>query len=330
MSLRIRRGTEAQRTGATFDLGEVAWTTDTNKLYVGDGVNLGGKNILASSAGTGLVWNATTQRLDFNGNSIGIINVQADANPSLGGNLNLNSRSITGGGITINGNTGSITATQVSGTQIGVTTGDISTNQLVINTNNISSNTGFISVGKNASPTNLVITANTSLDVALRINGILSGTAGLQQLGPIIRTSSSKGTLDSPLVLGAGDSLGQINFQGLINAGSFGVFAADLASIKATVATAGDLISNIATGKLELIVLNGPDPALAKIATFDSVGVFKAPVFQLTTYASDLARTTAIPTPQAGMMVFMSAGTSPAVTNKAVIYNGTDWALLPG
>ena len=113
MSLRIRRGTEAQRPSATFDLGEIVWTTDTNKLYVGDGVNLGGKNILATSAGTGLIWNATTQRLDFNGSGTGIVNVQADANPTLGGNLNLNNRNITGtGNITI---TGTVNATQYVG-----------------------------------------------------------------------------------------------------------------------------------------------------------------------------------------------------------------------
>ena len=98
MSLRIRRGTEAQRTGATFDLGEIVYTTDTNKLYVGDGVNSGGKNILATSAGTGLIWNASTQRLDFNGNGSGIVNVQADPAPSLGANLNLNNRNIIGNG----------------------------------------------------------------------------------------------------------------------------------------------------------------------------------------------------------------------------------------
>jgi len=115
MSLRIRRGTEAQRTGATFDLGEVAWTTDTNKLYVGDGVNLGGKNILATSAGTGLIWNPTTQRLDYNGNGVGIINVQADLTPTLGGNLNLNNRNIVGTG-TIN-ITGSITTLELATTQ---------------------------------------------------------------------------------------------------------------------------------------------------------------------------------------------------------------------
>jgi hypothetical protein len=345
MSLRIRRGTEAQRTGATFDLGEIVYATDTNKLYVGDGVNLGGKNILATSAGTGLIWNATTQRLDFNGSGTGIVNVQADATPSLGGNLNLNSRNITGtGNINI---TGTVTATQFVGTRVSADTspqlgGNLTlNNKLITGTGSInitgsisatdfSHSGGFMYIGKNTAPTNLVIIGNQENDVVVTVKSTLTGTVGLAQKGPIIRLSTSKGTLAAPTALQAGDSLGQINFQGLINAGSNGVFAADLVSIKGTVATAGDLISNIATGRMELIVLNGPDPTLAKIATFDSTGVFKAPVFQLTTYASDTARTTAIPTPAAGMMVFMSAGTSPAVTNKAVIYNGTGWAVLPG
>lgn len=65
MALRIRRGTNAQRTSvAPFDMGEIVWTTDTERLYVGDGITSGGKNILANSAGVGLVFNAETQRLD--------------------------------------------------------------------------------------------------------------------------------------------------------------------------------------------------------------------------------------------------------------------------
>jgi hypothetical protein len=389
MSLRIRRGTEAQRPGATFDLGEIVWTTDTNKLYVGDGVNAGGKNILATSAGTGLVWNTTTQRLDFNGSGTGIVNVQADTNPSLGGNLNLNNRNITGtGNINI---TGTVTATQFVGIRLSADTnpslsGNLELNnrnitgtgninitgainatqyfnlppQLLVNdltprlggnltlnnklitgtgsiniTGNVSAtdfshSSGFMYIGKNTAPTNLVIIGNQDNDVVVTVKSVLTGTAGLTQQGPIIRTSSSKGTLASPLALSVGDSLGQINFQGLINAGSNGAVSADIVSIKGVVATAGDLISNIATGRMELIVLNGPDPALAKIATFDSGGVFKAPVFQLTTYANDTARATAIPTPQTGMMVFMISGVTPTVTNKAVIYNGTAWAALPG
>lgn len=72
MSLILRRGTDAQRTGIIFDQGEVLYTTDTQKLYIGDGATSGGKHILATSAGVGLSFNATTQALDFNTNNLGL------------------------------------------------------------------------------------------------------------------------------------------------------------------------------------------------------------------------------------------------------------------
>jgi hypothetical protein len=65
MSLRIRRGTDSQRTGITFDLGELVWTTDTQKLYVGDGITAGGINAMANLAGVGFTFNPTTQKIDF-------------------------------------------------------------------------------------------------------------------------------------------------------------------------------------------------------------------------------------------------------------------------
>ena len=46
MGLQIRRGTDAQRLTTVFAEGEPVFTTDTEKLYVGDGVTIGG--ILAS------------------------------------------------------------------------------------------------------------------------------------------------------------------------------------------------------------------------------------------------------------------------------------------
>jgi hypothetical protein len=46
---------------------------------------------------------------------------------------------------------------------------------------------------------------------------------------------------------------------------------------------------------------------------------------QLPVYADDAARSTAIPTPAKGMMVFMTSGTAPTVSNKPVIYNGSAW-----
>lgn len=67
MSLRIRRGTEQERIGRTFDQGEIIWTTNGEKLYVGDGVTPGGKNIAAQLAGTNLAFNSTTGTLGVTG-----------------------------------------------------------------------------------------------------------------------------------------------------------------------------------------------------------------------------------------------------------------------
>ena len=41
MPLQLRRGSNAERIGTTFAVGEPVWTTDTNKLYIGDGVSPG-------------------------------------------------------------------------------------------------------------------------------------------------------------------------------------------------------------------------------------------------------------------------------------------------
>jgi hypothetical protein len=71
MSLQIRRGTDVQRQQVVFDLGEIVYTTDTQKLYIGDGSTAGGINILSSAAGTGLSWNSTTQTLNFAGSLSG-------------------------------------------------------------------------------------------------------------------------------------------------------------------------------------------------------------------------------------------------------------------
>ena len=42
MAIRIRRGTNTQRTSVVFEQGEVAFTTDTHKFYIGDGSTAGG------------------------------------------------------------------------------------------------------------------------------------------------------------------------------------------------------------------------------------------------------------------------------------------------
>jgi hypothetical protein len=74
MALQIRRGPNAQRATTLLQTGEVVWTTDTKKLYVGDGVTTGGVNILANIAGTGFVWNPSTEQLDLASSTITGIN----------------------------------------------------------------------------------------------------------------------------------------------------------------------------------------------------------------------------------------------------------------
>lgn len=48
MTLRLKRGTDAQRLAITFEEGELVYTTDTKKLFVGDGTTVGGVPVLSS------------------------------------------------------------------------------------------------------------------------------------------------------------------------------------------------------------------------------------------------------------------------------------------
>ena len=89
MALRLRRGTDAERLLVTPIEGELVYTTDTKKIFVGDGSTIGGTDVA------------------------GLNSVVADTSPQLGGNLDINSKNITGiGNITIDG---TITAPQFEG-----------------------------------------------------------------------------------------------------------------------------------------------------------------------------------------------------------------------
>lgn len=88
MALRLRRGTDAERLLITPLQGEPIFTTDTKRLYVGDGSTVGGVLVTGDQSNT---------------------QVLADTTPQLGGDLDLNGNNITGAGnIAIDG---TITAT---------------------------------------------------------------------------------------------------------------------------------------------------------------------------------------------------------------------------
>lgn len=153
MSLRIRRGTDAQRATTPLDMGELVYTTDTKQLYVGNGIDAGGSPVIR--LGTGLAWaDPACTTIIATGAAL---QVSADATPSLGGNLNLNSYTINGtGAISI---AGDITAgsTTVDGT---LKTYNRTSSHCLFNSLTGTGNTSFIEIqvsrGTFAAPTAVV------------------------------------------------------------------------------------------------------------------------------------------------------------------------------
>ena len=322
MSLRIRRGTEAQRLSATFDLGEIAYATDTNKLYVGDGVNVGGKNILATSAGTGLIWNATTQRLDFNGSGSGIVNVQADASPALGGNLNLNNRNITGVGITINGSTGSITTTGIASSTI--TSSIITTLELATTQQN------FEIKHTNSGISTTIIR---NLPVAANHTKVKSVTVG--DYGTGMTVSVSRNSVASPQATQPGDALhseiieshdgtnyryssGIFHIVDPFGTVSTGSVPGAIGLVAWTANNIADFNKSIWLNSVGRVSIN-KGPAEAIQATLDINGFAK------------LAVLTVAPTAPANGMIAIADGTTwnPAGTGKSVmvVYLGGGWRV---
>lgn len=136
MALQIRRGPTADRTSKTFVEGELVYDTQEKALYIGDGTTLGGKS--ASTYTDGLAVDAIGAALDngthanisftYTNDTInavvdldgGLLNVVDDTTPQLGGNLDLNNKTINGTG-TINF-TGTVTATGFTGPLTGQAT----------------------------------------------------------------------------------------------------------------------------------------------------------------------------------------------------------------
>lgn len=76
MTLRLRRGTDAQRTAITPDVGELIYVTDTKEIYVGDGTTLGGIRVTGDVAASPP---SLSQNLDMDGNDInGVGNIDID------------------------------------------------------------------------------------------------------------------------------------------------------------------------------------------------------------------------------------------------------------
>tara|TARA_B100001287_G_scaffold174991_1_gene147493 strand:- start:3938 stop:5134 length:1197 start_codon:yes stop_codon:yes gene_type:complete len=242
MALQIRRGTDSQRQGITPKAGEPIFTTDTKKLYIGDGSTAGGIVV------------------DTTGNQIS--DIIEDTSPQLGGPLDLNNQNITGtGNINITGQisasaidlkgsifaddstllvdgingritgpvvanvtgdvlgnvTGSVFATDsslivdattktVQGTLNGHVTGSVfgdDSTVLVDGVNNELQGT-FKGVAVDTTKIEINLDSTVFRD-AIRMTGLTAGAPGMN-----VDFFSSRGTIGSPAIVQAGDTIGNI------------------------------------------------------------------------------------------------------------------------
>lgn len=346
MALRIRRGTEAQRTGKTFELGELVYTTDAQQLWVGDGITAGGTAVVGSNvAGPGLFFNTSTRKLQVQGlttdeitqgvnnkyfstelavdavgaalvagnltnvgitftysqtqddagrinatvalDGVGISSVFDDTSPELGGDLVLSGNDITGvGNIDITGNI----------TSSDTVTGDtLTTGTLSLSGSTIGISTGAIKINN----------VNQNL---VQFNGI--NTNGSNATTPQINVFSSRGTLLSPTNSQAGDYVGVLNFGGYR-----GVDNQTISSIISQYDPLATMTDPQPASNLAFVTNNGSG---YNVAYLSSKGVFNAPIFLATGYA-----TGSLPSsPQEGFMVFDST------TKQFKGWNGTAWVVL--
>lgn len=149
--------------------------------------------------------------------------------------------------------------------------------------------------------------------------------------GKYITMTQSRGTLTSPTAVQAGDELGGVLVRAFSNSSTSAVAGAFGFVVDSTAVISG---GSFIKSKAVIAASTDTSQDLANALVIDSAGIANSNAFsatkyfQLPVYANDAARSSAIPTPAKGMMVFMTSGTSPAVTNKTVVYDGSAWTTV--
>lgn len=322
MSLRIRRGTEAQRSGITFDMGEIVYTTDGQQLWVGDGLTQGGSPVVgANVAGFGLAYDPTTRRLEVAGLSAdnitnGVNNkffatkLAQDAAASLfvtGTHSNIS--------FVYDDDLGKINATvTLDGVGLTSVSADITPQlggDLDLNLNDITG-IGDIDIDGNieiegtiANGTLSIFASTITSEEPMVINVVgesilrlVTTTTG--DSNAWLDISAVRDTIESPTTLLPGDSVGGVRVSGW-NGTEYKGIMAFFASIESDANLQDDFPKSTAT----LAVGNSQVPTLY---TFNNIGHFVSPVAVTPgVHADATARNIAITDPVAGMMVFNTA-----------------------
>ena len=129
-----------------------------------------------------------------------------------------------------------------------------------------------------------------------------------------------RGTVFAPASVISGDEIGDI-----LSCGFDGVQYLPSTSISTIVD--GPVSAGVVPSRIEIYTTNVSGVAGLKLTVGSTAVQFTVPP-NLPVVANDTARTALVPTPAAGMMIFMTAGSSPAATNKVQVYDSTAWVNL--
>jgi len=348
MSLRIRRGTDAQRATTSLDLGELVFTTDTKQLYVGNGIDAGGNPIIR--LGTGLAWaDVSCTTIIATGAAL---QVSADAAPTLGGNLTLSGYNITGtGDIDITG----LRTVSTQKLSIGLLASN-ETNMLTTTGGTLSTFGGFVvtvSRGTVSSPTNTIPGdyLGTVAFKAYANSAYTSVTSLLAQWDTTAVLSDGRPASNLVVIVGNGSSAvkttafkydGGVVFSGYAKVGSYtpasypagGTNSLIVSPVigssgdftcTSTTLVVGGIVSIKGTNTGSGIVANGNYYIIATAGTTSfTLSGTRTGTAIATTAGTAVGLTFNLSLPQAGTIIFDSSD------NHFYGYNGTAWVAFAG
>jgi len=307
MSLKIRRGTNAERLTITPVEGELIYTTDTKNLYIGDGITAGGKFITGvgytGSASTSRGYTGSATRIPTGGTTGQVLskvsNTDYDVDWStisggFGGNGYTGSVGYTGSASTVVGYTG-------SAGYIGSFSGSFTTNNLIITDNDIR-------VTENLIPLNIINDNSNILNLYSSIDG------QIQNAGKFA-FNVQKGTYSNPSETVASDYLHHLQFGAYSSAPN----GSDYNSV-VSLLTLWDSNSDFTSTSpaASLVILTGNNGSYNQYV-FNGKGTFSAPTIKTGSYNGSGSYPS---NPAAGMIIFDSSN------NHFYGYNGTIWKQL--
>jgi len=276
-----------------------------------------------SSAGidVGITFTYDSTTHTITANSSGVTSVVSDTNPSLGGNLGLNSRNITGSGNidiigTVKATTGlggnlPLNSYSITGTGGINITGTVTATTLAASTLTMGNNSTIGGGPVNFNTGNIIFFNSAP---ALGTSFITYLSASNDSNGTGITSAKSRGTIFSASAVQNGDVLGTTSFAGFTGS-AFTSGANIQCSVNGTV-SAGVLPTRMT------VSVNDTAGATVTPITFNASNVTftKPPIVPI--FATTAARDAAISPATAGMIIFLTA------TTKFQGYTGSAWADL--